>query len=143
MLSVCLLEIQFSLGKQYSVVFYYNKGNMKVNLIQLSFLRNNQANDYLGTKTHLLITLKAPADCSIQPTLTHVPEWCQPQRLDLILVFSTISLFHFIRQLVSLEPVLGQAQQQPGHVDYLLGQGQDLQLQLGYQLLQDTLLGLL
>ena len=54
---VCLLEIQFSLGQQYSVVFYYTKGNMKVNLIQLSFLRNNQANDYLGTKTHLLITL--------------------------------------------------------------------------------------
>ena len=66
---VCLLEIQFSLGQQYSVVFYYNKGNMKVNLIQLSFLRNNQANDYLGTKTHLFITLKVPVDCSIQPTL--------------------------------------------------------------------------
>ena len=31
---MCLLEIQFSLGQQYSVVFYYDKGNMKVNLTQ-------------------------------------------------------------------------------------------------------------
>ncbi len=69
------------------------KGIWKWIWLNLSFLRNNQANDYLGTKTHLLITLKAPADCSIQPTLTHVPEWSQPQRLALILVFSTISLF--------------------------------------------------
>ena len=122
---VCLLEIQFSLGQQYSVVFYYyNKGNMKVNLTQFSLgkqysvvfyereyesefdsichsyeITNNQANDYLGTMTHLLITLKAPADCSVQPTLPHVPEWCQPQRLALILVFSTISLFDFFGQL--------------------------------------------
>ena len=84
MLSVCLLEIQFSLGQQYSVGFYYDEGNTKVNLIQsvilvisiTESLRNNQTNDFLGTITHLFITLKAPVDCGIQPTLPHVPEWC-------------------------------------------------------------------
>ena len=80
------VEFQFSLGQQYSVsvVFYYNKGNMTVNLIHsvilvksiTESLRNNQANDFLGTITHLYITLKAPVDCGIQPTLPHVPEWC-------------------------------------------------------------------
>ena len=79
--------------RQLSVLLY--EGNNKLNLIVTSItesLRNNQANDYLGTKTHLLITLKAPVDCSIQPTLSHVPKWCQQQRLALILVFSIISL---------------------------------------------------
>jgi hypothetical protein len=80
------VEFQFTLGQQYSVsvVFYYNKGNMTVNLIHsvilvksiTESLRNNQANDFLGTITHLYITLKAPVDCGIQPTLPHVPEWC-------------------------------------------------------------------
>ena len=69
-----MLEIQFSLGQQYSVVFYYDEVNTNVNSIQsvilfILSLRNNQENDYIGTKTHHFITLKASADCGIQPTL--------------------------------------------------------------------------
>ena len=85
-----MLEIQFSLGQQYSVVFYYDEVNTNVNSIQsvilfILSLRNNQENDYIGTKTPHFITLKASADCGIQPTLDldtalpYVPEWCLDQ----------------------------------------------------------------
>ena len=55
-------------------MFYYDEVNTNVNSIQsvilfILSLRNNQENDYIGTKTPHFITLKASADCGIQPTL--------------------------------------------------------------------------